>query len=29
MVACERLCIPFDGNKMLGGEEPFFLVSFS
>ena len=23
MVACERLCIPFDVNKMVDGEEPF------
>ena len=23
MVACERLCIPFDGNKNGNEEEPF------
>ena len=23
VVACERLCIPFDGNKMADMEEPF------
>ena len=22
LVACERLCIPFDGNKMADEEEP-------
>ena len=24
VVACERLCIPFDVNKMVDEEEPFF-----
>ena len=24
VVSCERLCIPFDGNKMADVEEPFF-----
>ena len=23
VVSCERLCIPFDVNKMVDGEEPF------
>ena len=23
MIACEGLCIPFDGNKMVDREEPF------
>ena len=28
MVSCERLCIPFDVNKMADEEEPF-LASFN
>ena len=27
MVACERLCIPFDGNKIQMGRSLFWLLS--
>ena len=29
MVACERQCIPFDGNKMVEEEEPSLLLTVS